>query len=475
MNLKNKIKQDLESKLDINLSFDMSKLEVSEKRVINPRRIIKYTSLALASSLLIAFMVPIISMLDVDTTYNEVKRRYSLNEIEILNNTSFKKMNEIKYPSSKREIYGVSEEYKNALNNFTYNVYNELDKDNISFSPLGLYSNLNIISLASDNEEVLSQFDDVLGLNKESRKENFKNMYRSNFFANEDGTLQMYNAVFQSNKWKYNEEFINDLSEYYTESYVLDFDDNSDVNKMLEWIDSTLNENNYFSKKDLEINELTALYFFTSIYFNNEWNKRYLSKDNYRDDFYNLDGSKVNKEYMNHVVKTPVYIYDDYISVYDSYKNNLSIQYIIPKEIDSNIFDLVNNVNFLKEDESTLNESYFIDLSVPKFDFESFINFNEIIKSIGLDKLFNDNSLNRAFEYVDENGFSLEYIKQNNKVEFNEKGTVVKSFTISMGAKGTSMSPLDTYTLEVKLNSPFIYVIRDVNNLPLYIGNVSNL
>ena len=475
MNLKNKIKQDLESKLDINLSFDMSKLEVSEKRVINPRRIIKYTSLALASSLLIAFMVPIISMLDVDTTYNEVKRRYSLNEIEILNNTSFKKMNEIKYPSSKREIYGVSEEYKNALNNFTYNVYNELDKDNISFSPLGLYSNLNIISLASDNEEVLSQFDDVLGLNKESRKENFKNMYRSNFFANEDGTLQMYNAVFQSNKWKYNEEFINDLSEYYTESYVLDFDDNSDVNKMLEWIDSTLNENNYFSKKDLEINELTALYFFTSIYFNNEWNKRYLSKDNYRDDFYNLDGSKVTKEYMNHVVKTPVYIYDDYISVYDSYKNNMSIQYIIPKEIDSNIFDLVNNVNFLKEDESTLNESYFIDLSVPKFDFESFINFNEIIKSIGLDKLFNDNSLNRAFEYVDENGFSLEYIKQKNKVEFNEKGTVVKSFTISMGAKGTSMSPLDTYTLEVKLNSPFIYVIRDVNNLPLYIGNVSNL
>ena len=45
MNLKNKIKQDLESKLDINLSFDMSKLEVNEKRVINPRKVIKYTSL----------------------------------------------------------------------------------------------------------------------------------------------------------------------------------------------------------------------------------------------------------------------------------------------------------------------------------------------------------------------------------------------------------------------------------------------
>ena len=350
MNLKNKIKQDLESKLDVNLSFDMSKLEVNEKRVINPRKVIKYTSLALASSLLIAFMVPLINMLDVDTTYNEVKRRYSLNEIEILNNTSFKKMNEVKYPSSKREIYGVSEDYKNALNNFTYNVYNELDKENTSFSPLGLYSNLNIISLASDNESVLNQFDDVLGLNKSLRKENFKNMYRSNFFVNEEGTLQMYNAIFQSNKWKYNEDFINELSEYYTESYVLDFDSNSDVNKMLDWIDSTLNEHNYLSKKDLEINELTALYFFTSIYFNNEWNKRYLSSDNYRDDFYNLDGSKVTKEYMNHIVKSPVYIYDDYISVYDSYKNNMSIQYIVPKEVNANIYDLVKDVNFLYED-----------------------------------------------------------------------------------------------------------------------------
>ena len=475
MNLKNKIKQDLESKLDINLSFDISKLEVNEKRVINPRKVIKYTSLALASSLLIAFMVPIINMLDVDTTYNEVKRRYSLNEIEILNNTSFQKMNEVKYPSSKREIYGVSEDYKNALNNFTNNVYNELDKDNVSFSPLGLYSNLNIISLASDNESLLNQFDDVLGLNKSLRRENFKNMYRSNFFANEEGTLQMYNAVFQSNKWKYNEDFINELSEYYTESYVLDFDSNSDVNKMLDWIDSTLNEHNYLSKKDLEINELTALYFFTSIYFNNEWNKRYLSSDNYRDDFYNLDGSKVTKEYMNHIVKSPVYIYDDYISVYDSYKNNMSIQYIVPKEVNANIYDLVNDVNFLYEDESKLNENYFIDLSVPKFDFESNIDFKDILKSIGLDELFNANSLNRAFEYVDENGFSLEYIKQKNNVEFSELGTVIKSFTISMGAKGTSLAPLDTFTLEVKLNSPFIYVIRDVNGLPLYIGNVSNL
>ena len=453
----------------------MSKLEPNKIRVINTRRIIKYSSLALASSLLIAFMVPIIKSINVTTTYNEVKRRYSLNEVNILENTSFKKMNEIKYPSNKREIYGVSEEYKNAINNFTYNIHSELEEDNMSFSPLGLYANLNIMSLASDNNLVLDQFDNVLGLNKEKRKENFKNMYRSNFFANEEGTLQMYNAVFQSNKWDYNPEFISDLSDYYTESYILDFDSNSDVNKMLDWIDLTLNERNFISKKDLGLNKLSALYFFTSIYYNNEWNSNYLSSDSYRDEFNNLDGTKSSKEYMKHTVKAPIYIYDEYISVYDSYKNNMSIQYIIPKEKDSNIFDIIKDVNFLVEDEKKYNDSYFIELSVPKFEFNSEIDFKNIVTNIGLSELFNNNSLNKAFKNIDGDGFKLEYIKQKNKVKFNEKGTVVKTFTISMGTNASTMAPLDTYTLEIKLNSPFIYVIRDVNELPLYIGNVSNL
>ena len=34
---------------------------------------------------------------------------------------------------------------------------------------------------------------------------------------------------------------------------------------------------------------------------------------------------------------------------------------------------------------------------------------------------------------------------------------------------------LSRYPIEVKLNSPFIYVVYDVNDLSLYIGNVSNL
>ena len=171
MNLKKIIKNDFESKLDINLFFDTSKLEVNEVRKVNPKIILKYTSLALASTLLIGLMVPLFSLLDVRSTYNVVKRRYTANEIKVIENESYKKLNNVKYPSTTREVYGVSEEYKNSVNNFAYNIYKELGNENISYSPLGLYSNLNIVSLASDSEVVLNQIDNVLGLNMGKRKE----------------------------------------------------------------------------------------------------------------------------------------------------------------------------------------------------------------------------------------------------------------------------------------------------------------
>ena len=124
-------------------------------------------------------------------------------------------------------------------------------------------------------------------------------------------------------------KFIDDLTSHNVESYSLDFNKNDDINKMLDYIDDTLNERNYFSKKELEINEDTALYFITSLYFDNEWNSKYREDNNYDAEFNNLNGNNVTREYMRHTIQYPIYIYDKYVSVYDYYKNNMKKHIII--------------------------------------------------------------------------------------------------------------------------------------------------
>jgi serine protease inhibitor len=62
--------------------------------------------------------------------------------------------------------------------------------------------------------------------------------------------------------------------------------------------------------------------------------------------------------------------------------------------------------------------------------------------------------------------------KQKNKVSFNEDGTTIKSVTWT-GFGAGSAGPMPD-GIEVQLNQPFIYVIYDENDLPLYVGNVVN-
>ena len=79
------------------------------------------------------------------------------------------------------------------------------------------------------------------------------------------------------------------------------------------------------------------------------------------------------------------------------------------------------------------------------------------------------NSLNNVFN--DENlDVYLQLVKQKNEITFSEDGTMIKS--VSYGAGNKAESTLDGYN--IKLNKPFIYIIYDVNDVPIYVGNMVN-
>jgi serine protease inhibitor len=99
------------------------------------------------------------------------------------------------------------------------------------------------------------------------------------------------------------------------------------------------------------------------------------------------------------------------------------------------------------------------------------VDFKPSLESLGLGSLFSsdENNLNEMFASSPVNSY-IKQIKQKNEVSFTIDGTKIKSLAI---AGGSSAAPAKG-TLEVKLNQPFIYVIRDSTNIPLYIGHFDN-
>ncbi|MBP5242679.1 MAG: hypothetical protein J6Z36_03210 [Clostridia bacterium] len=416
-----------------------------------------------------------------ENTFKSYNKSYSLKELKAVQASSFRALNEVAYPSAEREVLSVSQPFQQAVTDFAYTVYSAADTlrsgENFSFSPLGLYENLSVLSLASDNPTALAALNELLGMGSSSEREaDFIKAYKTDFFANSYGTMQLYNGWFQTSKYGYNQTFVNDLTKHYAEAYQLNFQDDNDVKRMLDWVDAKIGEKNFLKKDDLEIDDASVFFLFTTLFFDNQWMHRITTSSYVTDDFYAKDG-KVSATFMQHSYTGRVFDYGKYISCYDYYANGMKVKYIVPTGNES-IYSLVDGINFLTDEaENELNpeEQVIVNLKVPRFEQTGEVmDFSDALQDCGLSYLFDENScsFNYAFPDLGANeSVHLKFVKQKNKVAFSEDGTTIKSVTMS-AEMPTSVGPMEIITVDVNLNKPFIYVIYDSNDLPIYVGHL---
>jgi serpin B len=353
----------------------------------------------------------------------------------------------------------------------------------MSYSFAGLYSIINEMTNATSREELKEKFNTLLGLNDSSRVTFYDKVMKANSFASDESTIQLKNAAFFNNEFNYNQEFVNSLTKLYCEAYQIDFE--AEANKMVEWVNQAVNSNGFIDDKFLEMDDETQLYLFSTLYFKNGWANKYLSENNIKDDFYLSNDKTVTATYMKHsYLSQSYYDYGSYISVKDYYSSSrASVTYLVPKKVEDNIFDLTKDVNIFKEKEENIvkNGEYgyiMVNLSTPKFTTKSDVDFQKCLDNLGFGDIYNRNidSFKNAFDdekLIDYNIY-IQKIKQKNEVEFNEDGSIVKSVTMATFGAGGVSAPMENDTLDVKLNQPFIYIIRDINGTPIFVGHVDN-
>lgn len=66
----------------------------------------------------------------------------------------------------------------------------------------------------------------------------------------------------------------------------------------------------------------------------------------------------------------------------------------------------------------------------------------------------------------------MQYVRQKSSLSFDEDGTEIKSLTFSKGSNKAIGPAIEGETMKIQLNQPFLYVVYDSNDLPLYMGKV---
>ena len=430
---------------------------------------------------------PFLPFLEEEESFKAYKRSYSMNQVKIAESNTFRKLNNVVYPNGEYPVQSeISDDEKLAYANFSNLSYKALvssNKDkNISFSPLGLYSLLNEMEYASSRDDLSTRLNALLGLDEDSRASFYRKIMKANSFANEENTTQLKNAAFFNASYNPNTGFVNKLSQLYCEAYQLSF--SSEANKIVEWVNKAVNSDGFIDTDFLEIDKDTELFLFSTLYFKNAWAYKYLSEDNYEDDFYLSESNKVKTTYMKHSYHVDSYYdYDKYISVKDYYYGgNASVTYLVPKSVEDDIFELTKDINIFEENENNKvsNEyyaDYTVNLTTPKFNTKVELDLKETMINLGLGDMFDSDfdSFHNAFddERLNEYNIYVQKMKQKNEVEFNEDGSIIKSVSMASMAKEGAMAP-SMDTIDVTLNQPFIYIIKDKNDTPIFVGHIDN-
>lgn len=367
--------------------------------------------------------------------------------------------------------------YNDALIDFSYNTAKAVltdSNENQIYSPLSLYYALSMLAECASGEtlnqilNVLQQTD--LAYNREQSKILYNDYYinKSNSEKTTIANSVWLNSAY--NGYSYKQETLGVLAEnYYASTYGVDFSKAAAAREMAKWIRNNTG-NLLGNESDFDTDGSTALMLINAIYFKQKWANEFEERDTRSDTFYLADGNTVTTDFMYQTLENTITDTDTYLAASLDYKiGGQKMTLVLPDEGIS-AYDILADTdeikNILSNDASY---SAQIKYSMPKFDYKSDMDLVETLNSLGMSKAFtNDAEFDKMFTF----GAKVDKVFQKATIKVDEQGSEAAAYT------GIQIEPtcalVENTIVEFKLNRPFIFIISNESDIPLFIGVVNN-
>jgi len=351
----------------------------------------------------------------------------------------------------------------NGNNKFAFDLYKQLvstEEGNLFYSPYSIslalamaYAGANgqteeqmaeTLKFLLENEELHDAFN-KLALELAGRsEENDKNRF----------ALNIANAIWGQEDYKFSQEFLDILAENYDAGIrLLDFLNKSEEARQIinEWVNDETNGKIQELIAEREIDPATEFIITSAIYFKAEWFAPFMKELTHDADFTLLDSSTVTVSMMEQQMQFNYEDGSNYQAIELQYKGkDFSMVILLPDEGNFEEFEAALDAQKIDEIINGRQNDVVV-LSMPKFTYEADINLAEILDNMGLPvtELQILDAAHQACISVDELG--------------TEAAAAV---WVGVGA-----APSNYFTMD----RPFIYLIRDIEtNTILFVGRVMN-
>ena len=373
--------------------------------------------------------------------------------------------------------YTAPQGYADSLTDFFSDSAPEFlnSEKNSTYSPLSIYIALAMLAETTDGNS-RQQILDVLGLDSvEALREQVNHVWNVHYCDDGATTLLLANSLWLDNGFSFHQSTADILAENHHASSFHGNLSSSEMNKQLHaWLNA--NTGGLLQEQVAETNFPLGTVFAlaNTVYFTAGWETEFEAKNN-QQMLFHCDGYDLQTIFMRRTLKSSTYYWgENFGAVRLELTGNNAMWLILPDE-GYTLADILESDEYLQ---MTMDPAhwenrykYDIHLSLPKFDVSNSDDTDIIgkLQNMGITDVFGSDA---DFSPLTPSSLQISEATHGARVVIDEEGCMAAAFTLLIEDKSPSISPLYP-EIDFTLDRPFLFVISSQDNLPMFIGTVT--
>ncbi len=378
-----------------------------------------------------------------------------------------------------RELTASELKLVEADRNFSYRIFSETvaydDEENIMISPLSISMAL-AMALNGAEDQTFDDMRETLklsGMELDEINEAFESLIELLVTVDSGVTMKIANSVWHRENLPVKEDFLDRLETHFgAQMEGLDFSDPAAVERINSWV----NENTEGLIPEIidEIPPHVVMYLINALYFKGDWLRQFDTEDTRTADFYLESGETTEVDMMSQKGRFAMFQSGDVQLVELPYGDSLfSMTVMMPADenmpIDRFVQEKVNAENLAEWRSNLRVDNRESTVELPKFELEYEIEYNEILKAMGMEIAFSESNANfQGIADTSPQNLFIDNVKHKTFIRVDEEGTEAAAVT-SVGIGVTSMPP------QITFNRPFVFIIHErESGANLFMGKMKN-
>ena len=343
------------------------------------------------------------------------------------------------------------------------------DSENRVYSPISLYAALAMLTEVTDGSTKQQVMDLLAADDTATLRQQIKDLWIGVYTDDDQSVCRLANGAFLRENAEVKQEAVDTLADWhFASTYRVPMGTEEADEAIAGWLNQ--NTGGLLSQEmreiQTEVDNLLRLY--NTIYYKSSWRDAFESSRTREDVFTAANGAKQKTEFM-HRTESGSYQKGDGYTAAPRSLNYGRMVFVLPDE-GVTPESLLQRQGFLAELTGDYNVAELV-WSVPKFDVKSSTGLNEVLRSLGVTDAFDGTKAD--FTPLTDNGAVVGSVMQAARVKIDEDGVEAAAYT-EIVVDDSAMMEMPP-TVEMELDRPFLFVIFDYNNIPLFVGTVNAL